>query len=276
MNKSMKAVYIDSHVNLHAPAFDGNRQEVIDRARSAGVGVMLNICDYIDNFTNVIEVANSDPLIWATIGTHPHEAKRNPNLKPDDILERLNDHKIVGIGECGLDYHYDLSPRSVQRDVFRAHIQAAQASNLPLVVHSREADDDMEQILNEEMKRKPFRFLMHCYTSSQQLANAAADLGAYFSVSGIATFKSATDVRSVIKTMPDNRILVETDCPYLAPVPMRGRCNEPSYIGYVYEILAEIKSWPKELAIQKANIAFYTLFDRISNESDLDQREQIR
>jgi len=267
MNISTQAVYIDSHVNLHAPQFEGQRQDIIDRARLAGVGVMLNICDYIDNLPIILAIAQSDPLIWATLGTHPHEAKRNPQLRAEDILKLLGDPKIVGIGECGLDYHYDLSPRPVQRAVFLAHIHAAQESNLPLVVHTREADDDMAQILTSEMKHKPFRFLMHCYTSSKSLAKTAADLGGYFSVSGIATFKTASEVRNVIADMPEDRILVETDCPYLAPVPMRGRLNEPAYIGYVYDILAQIKNWPKEKAVQMANQAFFALFDRISKSS---------
>jgi TatD DNase family protein len=170
----------------------------------------------------------------------------------------------VGIGETGLDFHYDLSPRHIQAKVFRAHAAAARETGLPLVVHTRQADDDMGAILEEEYARGPFRILMHCYTSGPELAARAAALGAWFSVSGIATFKAAEDVRAVIAEMPGDRIIVETDCPYLAPMPYRGRRNEPAFLPHILAKLAEIRGWTLEEAEARTEDAFFAVFDRIS------------
>jgi TatD DNase family protein len=170
---------------------------------------------------------------------------------------------VVGIGECGLDFHYDLSPRDVQAAVFRQHCIAARETGLPLVVHTREADEVMGQILEEEHAAGAFRLIMHCYTSGPELARRAAALGAWFSVSGIATFKAAQDVRDIIAQMPGDRIIVETDCPYLAPVPMRGRRNEPAFLPHVLAKLAEIRGWSLEEAEQRTEDAFFALFDKI-------------
>ena len=179
------------------------------------------------------------------------------------LVELAERPKVVGIGECGLDFHYDLSPRDVQARVFRQHAAAARETGLPLVVHTREADAVMTDILREEYAAGPFKLLMHCYTSGPELAKAAADLGAWFSVSGIATFKAAEEVRAVIRDMPADRIIVETDCPYLAPVPHRGRRNEPAYISHVLDKLAEIRGWSIEEADARTTEAFFNLFDRI-------------
>jgi TatD DNase family protein len=253
---------IDSHVNLHAPQFDADRQAVIDRARTEGIALMVNICDRVSNFPAVRAVAE-DPDIWCTVGTHPHEAKENPDLTAETLAEIARDPKVVGIGETGLDFHYDLSPRDVQAKVFRAHVAAARQTGLPLVVHTREADEAMGAILEEEFARGPFKMLMHCYTSGAELAARAAALGAWFSVSGIATFKTAQDVRDVIAQMPAERIIVETDCPYLAPIPHRGRRNEPAYLPHVLAKLAEVRGWTLAEAEQRTQDAFFDLFDRI-------------
>lgn len=170
---------------------------------------------------------------------------------------------MVGIGECGLDFHYDLSPRDIQAKVFRAHVAAAREIGLPLVVHTREADAAMGDILEEEYARGAFRLLMHCYTSGADLARRAAALGAWFSVSGIATFKAADEVRAVIRDMPADRIIVETDCPYLSPVPYRGRRNEPAYLPHVLAKLAEVRGWSLDEAEARTADAFFDLFDRI-------------
>ncbi|MDZ4113761.1 MAG: TatD family hydrolase [Brevundimonas sp.] len=254
---------IDSHVNLHAPQFDEDRDAVIARARGAGVGLMVEISDKLSTFeaTHALAMAHDD--IWATVGVHPHEAKDYTDLTADRLIELAARPKIVGIGECGLDFHYDLSPRDVQTAVFRQHIAAARRTGLPLVVHTREADAVMAGILAEEQARGPFRFLMHCYTSGPELAETAAELGAWFSVSGIATFKAATEVREIIAAMPADRIIVETDCPYLAPVPHRGRRNEPAYVGHVLDKLAEIRGWSRAEAEARTTDAFFALFDRI-------------
>jgi TatD DNase family protein len=253
---------IDSHVNLHAPQFDADRDEVIARARAAGVGLMVNISDKVSHWEKVRALADQAD-IWCTVGTHPHEAKEAPNLSAETLIGLAADPRVVGIGETGLDFHYDLSPRDIQARVFRAHVAAARATGLPLVVHTREADAVMGDILEEEYAAGPFRILMHCYTSGAELAARAAALGAWFSVSGIATFKAAEDVRAVIRDMPGERIIVETDCPYLAPMPYRGRRNEPAFVGHVLAKLAEIRGWSLDEAEAKTEAAFFDLFDRI-------------
>jgi TatD DNase family protein len=254
---------IDSHVNLHAPQFDEDRDAVIQRARDAGVARMVTICDKVSSFEAVHAIAMANDDIWCTAGTHPHEAKENPELTPDILIEMATRDRVVGIGECGLDYHYDLSPREVQRQVFAAHIQASRDTQLPLVVHTREADADMMQMLQEADIKGKMPILMHCYTSGAELARCAADLGAWFSVSGIATFKAAEDVRAVIREMPADRIIVETDCPYLAPVPMRGRRNEPAFLPHVLAKLAEVRGWTLADAEARTEDAFFALFDKI-------------
>lgn len=253
---------IDSHVNLHAPQFDADREAVIARALAAGVRLMVNISDKVSNYAACRQVARH-PDIWCTVGTHPHEAKEDPDLAAETLIALADDPRVVGIGETGLDFHYDLSPRDIQARVFRAHIEAARRTGLPLVVHTREADQVMGDILEEEHARGPFRLLMHCYTSGPDLAARAAALGAWFSVSGIATFKAAEDVRAVIRDMPAERIIVETDCPYLAPVPYRGRRNEPAFVPHVLAKLAEIRGWSLEEAEARTEDAFFALFDRI-------------
>ena len=254
---------IDSHVNLHAPAFAEDRAEVIARARQAGVARMLTICDQLSNFPAVQAIAETEADIWCTVGVHPHEAKDYQGLQPDELIDLARGERVVGIGETGLDYHYDLSPRGQQRSVFAAHIAAAQASGLPLVVHTREADADMGEMLEAAHATQPFKLLMHCYTSGAELARRAAALGAWFSVSGIATFRAADDVRKVIADMPSDRILVETDCPYLAPVPMRGRRNEPAYLPHVLAKLAEVRGWSLGEAEARTTDAFFALFDKV-------------
>ncbi|MGH7021035.1 MAG: TatD family hydrolase [Brevundimonas sp.] len=254
---------IDSHVNLHAPQFDEDRDEVIARARDAGVRLMVEISDKLSTFEATHGLAMAHDDIWCTVGAHPHEAKDHVDLTADELVALAQRPRVIGIGECGLDFHYDLSPRDEQAAVFRQHIDAARRTGLPLVVHTREADETMAEILREEHAKGPFKLLMHCYTSGIELAETAAELGAWFSVSGIATFKAAEDVREVIRRMPEDRIIVETDCPYLAPIPHRGRRNEPAYVGFVLQKLAEIRGWTPQEAEQRTTDAFFALFDRI-------------
>lgn len=254
---------IDSHVNLHAPQFADDQREVIERARTAGVELMVTICDKVSAFEAVHAIATAHQDIWATVGTHPHEAKENPALAADTLIALAARPRVVGIGECGLDFHYDLSPRDVQATVFRAHCQAARATQLPLIVHTREADAVMGDILEEEMGKGAFPLLMHCYTSGPELLRRAAALGAWFSVSGIATFKAAGDVRALVAAMPADRIILETDCPYLAPVPMRGRRNEPAFLPHILAELARIRGWSLAEAEQRTEEAFFALFKAI-------------
>lgn len=254
---------IDSHVNLHHELYDEDREAVIQRARDAGIRLQVTISDKVSSFEAVHAIAMAHDDIYATVGTHPHEAKENPSLSAETLITLAARPKVVGIGECGLDFHYDLSPRDIQAAVFRQHCAAARATGLPLVVHTREADGEMGAILTDEMGRGAFKLLMHCYTSGPRLAALAAELGAWFSVSGIATFKAAEEVRSVIRHMPEDRIIVETDCPYLAPVPMRGRRNEPAYIPHILAKLAEIRGWSLEEAEARTERAFFDVFHAI-------------
>ena len=254
---------IDSHVNLHAPQFAEDQAQVIDRARAAGISLMVTICDKVSSFEAVHAIAMAHDDIWCTVGTHPHEAKENYALTADTLCDLAARPKVIGIGECGLDFHYDLSPRDVQAAVFRQHAEAARRTGLPLVVHTREADDVMGAILEDEMGKGAFKLLMHCYTSGPELAARCAALGAWFSVSGIATFRAAADVRATIAEMPAERIILETDCPYLAPVPMRGRRNEPAYLPHILACLAEIRGWSLAEAETRTEQAFFDLFDRI-------------
>ena len=254
---------IDSHVNLHAPQFSEDQAEVIDRARAAGVALMVTICDKVSVFETVHAIALAHADIWCSVGTHPHEAKESPFLTAQTLVDLAGRGRVVGIGETGLDYFYDYSPRDIQQSVFRVHIEAARETGLPLIVHTRDADEDMIAILEEEHDKGPFKILLHCYTSGAELARRAAALGAWFSVSGIATFKAAADVRAVIADMPADRIIVETDCPYLAPVPMRGRRNEPAYVPHVLAKLAEIRDWSLAEAEARTEAAFFNLFDTI-------------
>ncbi|MDB5428049.1 MAG: urease/pyrimidinase family protein [Phenylobacterium sp.] len=253
---------IDSHVNLHAPQFDEDREAVISRGLASGVRLMVNICDRVSNYEAVRLVAQH-PDIWCTVGTHPHEAKEDPDLSAETLAAIAADPRVVGIGETGLDFHYDLSPRHIQAQVFRVHAAAARLTGLPLVVHAREADAEMGDILEDEFAKGPFHLLMHCYTSGAELASRAAALGAWFSVSGIATFKAAEEVRAVIRDMPAERIIVETDCPYLAPVPYRGRRNEPAFLPHILAKLAEIRGWTLQEAEARTEDAFFALFERI-------------
>ena len=258
---------IDSHVNLHAPQFAEDREAVIERARAAGVGLMVTISDRLDRFPAVLEIAETHPDIWATVGAHPHEAKDHQSVTAETLIGLAAHPRVVGIGETGLDFHYDLSPRETQVAVFRAHIAAARETGLPLVVHTREADETMAEILETEHAAGAFPILMHCYTSGAELAKRMAALGAWFSVSGIATFKAAGDVRAVIADMPEDRIILETDCPYLAPVPMRGRRNEPAFLPHVLGGLAAVRGWKVEEAERRAENAFFNLFKRIPRPS---------
>ncbi len=254
---------IDSHVNLHAPQFDEDRDEVIARARAAGVGLMIEISDRLATFEATHGLAMAHPDIWCTVGVHPHEARHYEDLTDDRLVELAARPRVVGIGECGLDFHYDFSPRDIQAGVFRQHVSAARRTGLPLVIHTREADAEMAAILREEQGRGPFKFLMHCYTSGIELAEIAMEFGGWFSVSGIAGFKAAEDVRQVIRAMPADRIIVETDCPYLAPVPHRGRRNEPAYVGRVLETLAEVRGWSIGEAERRTTDAFFDLFHTV-------------
>lgn len=224
---------IDSHVNLHHHAFAPDREAVIARARAAGVARMITICDKIENFSEALAIAEKHEDIYASVGAHPHYAKDHLDLTAERLIELGGHPKVVGIGETGLDQHYKFSPFEDQVRVFRAHAEAARALGKTLIIHTREADEAMAALLEEEAGKGPLCILMHCYTSGMELAKRALALGAYFSFSGILTFKNAEDVRAVAQEIPLDRVIVETDCPYLAPVPHRGQRCEPAHVAEV-------------------------------------------
>jgi TatD DNase family protein len=232
---------IDSHCHLDFPDFADDLDGVIARAGEAGVGLMITISTSMAGFDGVRAIAERFPQVYCSVGVHPHEASEDWGLDADRLIRAAEHPKVVGIGETGLDFYYDQSPRDRQADSFRAHITAARATGLPLIVHTRDAEPETIDILREETGRGPFPGLIHCFTGSQVLADAALDLGMSISVSGIATFKSAADLRAVIATVPLDRLLVETDAPYLAPIPKRGKRNEPAYVGHTAAVVAGLK-----------------------------------
>lgn len=252
---------VDSHCHLDFPDFAAEREAIIARARSAGVVTMLTICTRLDEFNGVRAIAETYDDIWCSVGAHPHEAKDHTNLAAQDLIALAGHPKVVGIGETGLDFHYDLSPRDIQERVFRAHIAASRETGLPLIIHAREADHEVARILQEE---KPPPGVMHCFSSGPALAEAALALGFYISTSGIVTFRNAEELRAIVRDLPLERLLIETDAPYLAPVPYRGKRNEPAFVAATAAAVAALKGVePQHLAeITTAN--FFRLFGKAS------------
>jgi TatD DNase family protein len=252
---------VDSHCHLDFPDFAPEREAIIARARAAGVGTMLTISTRLDEFDKVLAIAEANDGVWCSAGAHPHEAKDHAGLAPQQLVALTANPKVVGLGETGLDFHYDLSPRDIQERVFRAHIEASGATGLPLIVHAREADLEIARILDE---KRPPPGVMHCFSSGRALAEAALALGFYISISGIVTFRNAEELRAIVRDLPLDRLLVETDAPYLAPVPYRGKRNEPAFVAATAAVVAELKGVePQHLAeITSAN--FFSLFGKAS------------
>ncbi|MBI1250091.1 MAG: YchF/TatD family DNA exonuclease [Alphaproteobacteria bacterium] len=254
---------IDSHVNLHHAAFDADREAVIARARAEGVGLMITICDKLENFPAVAAIAAAHDDIYCTIGVHPHHAKDYPSLTADTLIAAAQSAKVIAVGETGLDLHYGYSPLEDQLRSLREHIEAARALDLPLVIHTREADAQMGDVLEEAMTQRPFRLLMHCYTSGAELARRALKLGAYFSFSGILTFKTAHEVRAIAEEIPLDRVILETDCPYLTPVPFRGQRCEPKHVADVYKYFLALRNLEEgegtALLAENVHALFHTL-----------------
>ncbi len=231
-------MYVDSHCHLDFPEFAPELPAVLDRARGAGVGHFLTIGTSLSRFRRGCAVAESAPDIHCTIGVHPHDAQAEPLSGPELLLQQSTHPKVVGFGETGLDYYYAHSPREAQIANFRSHIAAARASGLPVVIHTRDAEDDTIAILEEEQARGRFTGVIHCFTGTARLAGAALELGFYISVSGIATFRKSDMLRATLKEVPLDRLLVETDCPFLAPQPLRGKRNEPAFLVHTAAMLA--------------------------------------
>ncbi|MEP1143510.1 MAG: TatD family hydrolase [Henriciella sp.] len=254
----------DTHVNLHAEAYEDDLDEVLGRARDAGVTRMLAICERLDSFPRVKAIADAHQDIWCSVGTHPHHAKDFTETKAEELIERAADPKVVAIGETGLDLHYGYSPQDQQEASFRMHIAAARETGLPLIVHTREADDLTATILEEETARGAFPILLHCYTGGADLCQRGLALGAFVSVSGILSFKSAKDVRAVIQDVPLEQVILETDCPYLTPMPYRGRRNEPAYLPHVADALADLHGTTREEVGSLCEANALRLFKRVS------------
>jgi len=250
---------VDSHCHLDFPDFAAEREAVIGRARAAGVATMLTICTRLDQFDGVRAIAEANDGIWCSVGAHPHEAADHAALLGDQLLALTDHPKVVGIGETGLDFHYDLSPRDIQEHIFRVHIAASRASGLPLIIHAREADQEMARILEEE---RPPPGVMHCFSSGRGLAETAIALGFYVSISGIVTFRNAEELRGIVRDLPLDRLLVETDAPYLAPVPYRGKRNEPAFVAATAAAVAALKGVAPEQLAAATHDNFFRLFTK--------------
>ena len=253
---------IDSHCHLDFEALANDIDGVLARAEAAGVSGMVTISTYVEKFSTYAAIAERYPNVWCSVGTHPHHADEELHIQVDELV-RLSAHpRCVAIGEAGLDYFYDNAPREAQATGLRRHIAAARISGLPLVIHSRSADDDMAAILEEEAGQGAFPFVLHCFTAGVDLARRALALGGYISFSGIITFKNAEEIREVAKFVPADRYLVETDAPYLAPIPHRGQSNEPSFVRHTAEKLAEVRGISLEQLAGETTANFARLFSK--------------
>lgn len=255
---------IDSHCHLDFPEFAPELDAVVARARAAGVGRMLTICTRLSKFDQVLAVAEKFDRMFCSVGVHPHEAANEAGVALPRILELAKHPKVVGIGEAGLDYYYDKSPREKQQDVFALHIEAARQSGLPIIVHSRDADADTVKLLQDGAAKGGLKGVIHCFTATQYLADAALEMGFCISLSGIVTFKNAEALRQVARTVPLDRLLVETDAPYLAPVPMRGKRNEPSFVQHTARYVAEMMGVSADELAQRTTANFERLFDKVA------------
>ncbi|MDG4896972.1 TatD family hydrolase [Mesorhizobium sp. WSM4976] len=230
---------VDSHCHLDFPDFAEERAAIVDRALAAGVGRMVTISTRVRRFQQIIEIAETFNEVYCSVGTHPHNAAEEIDVTADELVRLAEHPKVVAIGEAGLDYHYDKAPRDAQAQGFRTHIAAARRTGLPLVIHARSADDDMASILEDETGKGAFPFILHCFSSGRRLAEIGVALGGYVSFSGILTFKNSPELRAIAADVPRDRLLVETDAPYLAPIPHRGKRNEPAYVTNTAKVLAE-------------------------------------
>jgi TatD DNase family protein len=257
-------MFTDSHCHLNYKGLVEEQQAVLERARAAGVSTMLNISTRRSEWDEVIGLAESEPDVWASVGIHPHEADAHPDVQTSNLVERASHPRVVGIGESGLDYYYDHSDRLAQRASFRAHIAAARETGLPIIVHTREAEADTFAILAEEMGKGAYTGVIHCFTASQDFADKALDLGLYVSISGIVTFKNAKELQSSAKMIPSHRLLIETDAPFLAPVPNRGRPCEPAFVADTARFLAELRGEQVEALAEQTSTNFRNLFSKVA------------
>ena len=253
---------IDSHCHLNYAGLAERQEEVLANARARGVKGFLNISTRQSEWGDVLSAAERNADVWATVGVHPHEADAHPDLGAQVLVDAASHPRVIAIGECGLDYHYDNSERGAQRERFQAHIEAARQTGLPLVVHTRDAEGDTAEILGKAVQEGGVSGVLHCFTGTADLARKALDFGFYISLSGIVTFKNATDLQDTAKWLPADRILVETDSPFLAPVPHRGQTGEPAFVADTAAFVADLRDEAPEAFAETTTANFFRLFNR--------------
>ncbi|WBY15773.1 TatD family hydrolase [Erythrobacteraceae bacterium WH01K] len=256
---------IDSHCHLEYEGLVEDQDDVLERARAAGVGGFLNISTRQSEWDRVVGTAQREHDVWASVGIHPHEADAHEDLGRDVLLKATEAEKVVGIGETGLDYYYDKSDRAVQQDLFRMHIDVARDTDLPLIIHTRDAEDDTARILAEEKEKGDFPALIHCFTASAEFGEKVLAMGLSISISGIVTFKNAKDLQAVAAEVPRDRLLVETDSPFLAPVPHRGKPCEPAFVRNTAQFIADLRGEALEELASYTTRNFHALFSRTTN-----------
>jgi TatD DNase family protein len=257
------SLIVDSHCHLDYEGIYENLPEVLGRAEEAGVGLVLSISSRIRNFPKILGIAEAHENVFCTVGTHPHNAHEELDIPVSEIIALTKHPRVVGIGEAGLDYFYDNAPREAQMQGFKNHIAAARETGLPLVIHTRDAEEDTARLLEAEMAKGQFKALLHCFTSQQWLAERAVELGLYVSFSGILTYKTADNLRETAKALPEDRILVETDAPFLAPLPKRGKSNEPAFVAHTLELLAQTRGVSRDHMAAATSANFFRLFDKV-------------
>lgn len=261
---------IDSHCHLDFPELAGDETGVLTRARAAGVAGMLTIGTRLDQFERVRAIAERHDNVWCSVGVHPHEAKEEGQRTPDRLIEAAQHPRVVGIGETGLDFYYEHSPRAEQAESFRAHIAASRRTGLPLIVHTRDADAETGDILEEEFAKGAFPGLIHCFSSGPEVARRVLALGMFISISGIVTFKAAESLRAIVRDIPLDRLLLETDSPYLAPIPKRGKTNEPAFVAHTAAKVAELKG----ISMAELEVATTENFFRLFTKAERAQAER--
>ena len=255
-------MFVDSHCHLNYKGLVEQQADVLARARDNGVSAMLNISTRECEWDDVIGLAEQEGDVWASVGIHPHEADQHVGMDCAKLVEKSAHPRVVAIGETGLDYYYDKSDRAQQCTGFREHIKASRETGLPIIIHTRDAETDTAAILPEEMQEGAFTGVIHCFTSSAEFARIALNLGMYISLSGIVTFKNAQDLQDVAKWLPDDRLLVETDAPFLAPIPHRGRTGEPAFVADTARFVAQLRGVAPDLLAQQTSDNFYNLFSK--------------
>jgi TatD DNase family protein len=253
---------VDSHCHLDFPDFATERADVIERAKAAGVGMMVTISTRVRRFDQIREIAEAHPEVYCSIGTHPHNAGEEDGITADELVALSQHPRCVAIGEAGLDYFYDKAPRDAQARGFRTHIDAARRTGLPLVIHARDADADIAAILEDETGKGSFPFILHCFSSGAELARTGVKLGGYVSFSGILTFKNSEEIRAIARDVPHDRLLVETDAPFLAPPPHRGKRNEPAFVAQTAAVLAETIGVSADEVARITTDNFFRLFTK--------------